>query len=510
MEKEREPEVRTGRGAVRGRVEDGIAVFRGIPYARPPFGALRFAAPEPARRWDGVRPALEFGPPPPQYDRMSPRPATELRDPAPDCLTVNVWTPAPGAAALPVMVWFHGGAYVFGSAADPVYDGARLARRGVVVVTFNYRVGMEGFGQLAGAPANRGLLDQIAALRWVRENIAAFGGDPDDVTLFGESAGAGSIAALLAMPAAAGLFHQAVAQSVPGSYFAPELAARIAGAVGARVGAGATARELREVDPHLLVRAADEVFAARGEHAREWGAVAHAETVFSPVVDGESLPCTPWEAVARGDARELALVFGHNRDEYWLFMAKRAEFGSVSGERAEHALRVFGPGGGSGGSGGSAASAYRGAYPGAGPEELYETVMSDWMCRMPTVRLLEAQVAAGGVAYAYELRWSAPVSGGRLGACHGLDVPLVFGTLDAPLARQMLGEEAPAAAGALSERMQAAWAAFALHGDPGWPGYRAADRLSKVFDCEDALLGDPVAASRKVWRNHSFTALEPR
>ncbi|WP_330335403.1 carboxylesterase family protein (plasmid) [Streptomyces sp. NBC_00536] len=508
MEKERHPEVRTGQGVVRGRVEDGIAVFRGIPYARPPFGALRFAAPEPAAPWDGVRPALEFGPPPPQYDRMSPRAAAggaggAAVDRAPDCLTVNVWSPALGSVALPVMVWFHGGAYVFGSAADPVYDGARLARRDVVVVTFNYRVGMEGFGQLAGAPANRGLLDQIAALRWVRENIAAFGGAPDDVTLFGESAGAGSIAALLAMPAAAGLFHQAVAQSVPGSYFTPELASRIAGAVGARVGAPATARALRDTDPHLLVRAADQVFAARGEHAEQWGTVAHAETVFSPVVDGESLPRTPWEAVAQGAARDLALMFGHNRDEYRLFMAKRGEFGEVSGDRADTALRVFGPGGGGG-------SAYRRAYPGAGAEELYETVMSDWMCRMPTVQLLEAQVAAGGVAYAYELRWPAPVSGGRLGACHGLDVPLVFGTLDAPLARQMLGESAPAAAGALSERMQSAWARFALYGDPGWPGYRAADRLSKVFDCEDALLGDPVAASRKVWRNHSFTALEPR
>ncbi|MCX4695816.1 carboxylesterase/lipase family protein [Streptomyces sp. NBC_01408] len=503
MEREQHPEVRTGQGVVKGRVEDGIAVFRGIPYARPPFGELRFGAPRPVRAWDGVRPALEFGPPPPQYDRMSPQAAAGRQEEAPDCLTVNVWSPALGAIGLPVMVWFHGGAYVFGRSADPVYDGARLARRDVVVVSFNYRVGMEGFGQLAGSPANRGLLDQIAALRWVRENIAAFGGEPDDVTLFGESAGAGSIAALLAMPAAEGLFHQAVAQSVPGSYFTPELASGIAEAVGARVGSAATAEALRGGEPHLLVRAADAVFAERARYADRWGTVAHTETMFSPVVDGESLPCTPWEAVAKGAARDLALMFGHNREEFRLFMAKRGEFGAVTRERAAEALRVFGPGP-------DGERAYREAYPGAGAEELYETVMSDWLCRVPTVQLLEAQAAAGGVAYAYELRWPAPVSGGRLGSCHGLDVPLVLGTLDAPLARQMLGDTAPEEAGALSERMQSAWVRFAGSGDPGWPGYRSAGRLTKVFDCEDALLGDPVAASRRVWEEHPFGALGPR
>ncbi|MFD8949267.1 carboxylesterase/lipase family protein [Streptomyces xanthophaeus] len=503
MEKDLHPEVRTGQGVVKGRVEDGIAVFRGIPYAQPPFGALRFAVPEPVRPWDGVRPALEFGPPPPQYDRMSPQAADGSREQAPDCLTVNVWSPALGAIGLPVMVWFHGGAYVFGRSAEPVYDGAGLARRDVVVVSFNYRVGMEGFGLLAGSPANRGLLDQIAALRWVQENIAAFGGEPDDVTVFGESAGAGSIAALLAMPAAAGLFHQAVAQSVPGSYFTPRLAADIAGAVAARVGAVATAEALRDGDPHLLVRAADAVFATMPERAGQWGTVAHTETLCSPVVDGESLPCTPWEAVAGGAARNLALMLGHNREEYRLFMAKRGEFGSVTEERASAALRVFGPGG-------DGERAYRAAYPEADAEQLYETVMSDWLCRVPTLQLLEAQVAAGGVAYAYELRWPAPVSAGRLGSCHGLDVPLVFGTLDAPLARQMLGETAPPEAAALSERMQSAWARFAASGDPGWPGYRFAGRLSKVFDCEDGLLGDPLAASRKAWEQHPFSTLGAR
>ncbi|MFD0525753.1 carboxylesterase family protein [Paractinoplanes durhamensis] len=204
-------EVRTAAGAVRGLVEDGVAVFRGIPFAEAP----RFAAPGPVTPWDGVRAASSFGPPPPQ---------TGVAVTGDDWLTVNVWSPDPGAR-LPVMVWVYGGGYTIGMSGSPEYDGGRLARDGsVVVVTFNYRVGAEGFALIEGAPANRGLLDQVAALAWVRDNIAAFGGDPGQVTVFGVSAGGGSIAALLAMPRAAGLFRRAIVQSMPGTFFSPELA----------------------------------------------------------------------------------------------------------------------------------------------------------------------------------------------------------------------------------------------------------------------------------------------
>ena len=231
------PEVRAPVGTVRGRREAGVAVFRGIPFAEPPVGALRFAAPRPVRGWDGVREAVSYGPPPPQagafgMDGLAREAAGD------DWLTINVWSPEPGpGAGLPVMVWIHGGAYTIGMSSLPEYDGGRLARDGgVVVVTFNYRVGIEGFAQIEGAPANRGLLDQIAALEWVRDNIRAFGGDPDRVTVFGESAGGGSVAALLAMPRAAGLFGRAVAQSVQGTFFSPELAADIASACAAELG----------------------------------------------------------------------------------------------------------------------------------------------------------------------------------------------------------------------------------------------------------------------------------
>src|ERR1700756_382681 len=187
-----DPEVVVGPGRARGRYESGVFAFRGIPYAKPPLGELRFMPPEPPAAWDGVRDAGAFGPPAAQPPR--PGAATAPRgSPLPgdsgEWLTVNVWTPDLGGSGLPVMVWIHGGAYMFGSSAEPVYDGGRFAMAGVVLVTCNYRLGVEGFGQIPGTPANRGLLDLVAALRWVAENIEAFGGDPGNVTVFGESAG---------------------------------------------------------------------------------------------------------------------------------------------------------------------------------------------------------------------------------------------------------------------------------------------------------------------------------
>jgi para-nitrobenzyl esterase len=247
-----EPEIRTTGGVVRGGWENVVAVFRGIPYAAPPVGSRRFAAPVPAQPWDGIRDALEFGPPVPQADFagsvMSSVSGSAGAGSA-DCLTLNVWSPDLGAAGLPVMMWIHGGKYLEGGSGNPHSDGATLAQSGVVVVSVNYRVGVEGFAHIAGAPDNRGILDQVAALRWVQDNIAAFGGDPGRVIVFGQSAGAGCIAALLAMPMAAGLFRRAIAQSAPGTYFSPRLAAAISATIAAELGARATVDELARLPP---------------------------------------------------------------------------------------------------------------------------------------------------------------------------------------------------------------------------------------------------------------------
>ncbi|GGZ37745.1 carboxylesterase/lipase family protein [Streptomyces poonensis] len=493
------PLAATAAGTVRGLSEDGLAVFRGIPFAGPPVGPARFLAPRPVDRWDGVREATAFGPPPPQ-EAMTPG-----TPPAPgraagggdDWLTVNVWTPAPDPAARrPVLVWIYGGAYKFGSSAEPGYDGGRLARDGgLVVVSFNYRVGMEGFARIQGAPANRGLLDQVAALRWVQENIAAFGGDPDEVTVFGESAGAGSIAALLAMPRAKGLFRRAIAQSVPGTYFSDALAADIATALAREAGVRPTAADLSRVDPYELPEAVAAL--DMGRHTGRWGTVAHTPTPYSPVVDGDVLPVAPWQALADGAARDVELIAGHTRNEYRLFIALDGDLGQIDDVRAATALRVFGPGP-------DPVRSYRAAFPGASAERLYELVHSDWLFRMPTLRLAEAHTAGGGRAHVYELTWPAPAFDGCLGACHALDLPLTFGTLDG---NELLGPTPPAEAEKLSAHIRAAWTAFAATGDPGWPGYDTARRLTHVLDVEPVVAAYPEEASRRLWEGHVFGTL---
>ena len=495
------PEVRTNAGMVRGRREHGLAVFRGIPFAAPPVGDARFAAPQPVRPWQGVREAVAFGPPPPQDPSLfqAGGDRTDQSAPAADdtWLTVNVWTPDPSARR-PVMVWFHGGGYQMGSA--DTYDAHEIARAGdLVVVTFNYRVGLEGFARIEGAPANRGLLDQVGALRWVRENIAGFGGDPDQVTVFGESAGAGSIAALMVMPSARGLFRRAIVQSVPGTFFSDPLARDIAATLAAEVGLRPTVEDLAGVDPGELSYAGAMLTARMIEFADRWGTVAY-EGPFAPVVDGEVLPAAPWQALAAGAGRDIELIAGHTRDEYRLLMLMTGQLGMIDDEQASFALRAFGPGA-------ESERAYREAYPEAMAEELYTLVRSDALFRMPSLHLAEAQIAGGGRAYVFDLTWSAPGAGGILGACHGLDLPLLFGNSGTSISPLLLGPTPPPEADALGRSFRAAWTAFATTGDPGWPEYTLQQRLTRVYDAEPAVLPYPEERSRRIWQDHQFGPL---
>ncbi|MFC3965451.1 carboxylesterase/lipase family protein [Nocardia jiangsuensis] len=477
-------EVRSGCGAVRGHRTDGGAVFRGIPYALPPFGPRRFGAPVPVPPWDGVRAALAFGP-------FVPQPGH------PDSighLTLNIWSPAPGAARLPVLVWIHGGGYYEGGPDNPHQDGTMLARAGVVLVTLTYRVGVEGFAHLDGAPDNRGILDQLAALHWVRENIAAYGGDPANVTVIGQSAGAGCVAALLAMPAARGLFRRAVPMSVPGTFFTPALAARIAADIAARVGARATRAELSRFAPGALVAATGEVMARMPEYTGRWGRVALTPSPFSPVVDGEVLPCDPWQALAGGAAREVEILTGHTRDEYRLFAA---EPGAVTDELIDAAFRWF-----------ADHDHYRAAYPDASRAQLHETLHADWLFRMPTLHLADAAHAGGGPVRLYELCWSFRHD---QGASHSLDVLLLFGTLtdaDArahPAAIAGAAEQLPA----LAQQLRDEWVRFARTGDPGWTRYDPHARATRIYGAEVVTGRYPEEPSRAIWREHRFGALTP-
>ena len=492
------PEVRTGAGAVRGAAEGTLAVFRGIPYARPPVGELRFAAPAPPVPWDGVREATAFGSPPPQsalLPTLAP-PAPPGADPD-DWLTVNVWTPSLGAeAGLPVMVWIYGGAYRLGTSSQPSYDGTRLAELGVVVVTFNHRLGVEGFAELAGKPANRSLLDDVAALRWVHENIAAFGGDPGQVTVFGESAGAGAVASLLVMPSAAGLFGRAIAQSMPGVFLTPELAGDVTKAVAAQEGIPATTEAFAAADPAVLAAASDRVWAR--EHPA-WGQLTFVDTPFAPVVDGEVLPCAPWRALATGTGRNIDLIVGHNRDEYRLFLEFAGLRGTITEEMAVRALRGLVPPI----PGADGEKAYRAAYPDAGPEELYELVLSDWVFRMPSLHLAQSHAVGGGRTFLYELTYESRL----LGACHALDIPLVFGT-NAELGEFLLGDRPAPQALALGDLMRAEWVAFARTGDPGWPAYSVGRRLTRVYSADSDVRPYPENASMHVWDQRRFDVLD--
>ena len=466
-----------------------MAVFRGIPFAQPPVGALRFAAPRPASSWTGVRDATAYGPPPPQGGQFG-MDALSREAAGDDWLTVNVWSPDLGpGAGLPVMVWIQGGGYLFGTSGLPEYDGGRLARDGsVVVVTFNYRVGAEGFAQIDGAPPNRGLLDQVAALEWVRDNIRNFGGDPDRVTVFGQSAGGGAVAALLAMPRAAGLFRRAVAQSVPGHLLLPRPGRRHRQRPARRARARPTVADLSGVAPNQLAAAADAVGAAMEPAVRRWGRPAHRGVPLLPRGRRRRADRDPVVGPDHGAGSEIELLVGHTRDEQRLFTAVTGLLGEVTEQQAAEALQILAPGP-------DGPRRYREAFPTAGPEELYELVNSDWLFRMPSLHLAEAQTAGGGRAHVYELTWPAPGMGGIFGACHGLDVPLVFGNLDRGQPAVLIGQPPPPEAEALSRRMRAAWTAFAADGDPGWPAYDTDRRLVQLFDTEPTPPSWPIRRS---------------
>jgi para-nitrobenzyl esterase len=482
---------------VRGRAADGVTAVLGIPYAAPPFGARRFRAPQPAPGWDGVRDGTAFGPVAPQSARLPGAPVWRPGDQ--DVLTVNVWAPeCAGRGPLPVLFWIHGGAYTFGSSAQPEYDGSALARAGLVVVSCNYRVGFEGFGHVPGSPANRGLLDQAAALRWVRDNIAAFGGDPGNVTVAGHSSGAGSVVCLMAMPGARGLFRRAIAHSVPSAYFSVELAAAFGERIAAEAGVAATAEGLRSAPPGALVAAADRVAAAcRTDPV----AAVHAfdPVIFQPVVDGEVLPADPLRAFASGAAREVDLLACHALEEYWFLHAVGAVREVVTEEDLAGCAQALGlPA--------RLVAAHRESMPGAPVLDRYLALFGDARFAAYTTGLAERHARSGGRTYLARFAR-------RRGAArpwHTADVPFAFGTLDAAGAGFVLGGAPDDLDRALSARMRGAWAAFAATGDPGWP--RVTADVTPVLSWGvpvDGLAVDGPSALRALWREVPFEVMRP-
>ncbi|MEV7842648.1 carboxylesterase family protein [Streptomyces cyaneofuscatus] len=456
-----EARARTVQGTVRGAVERGVAVFRGIPYAAAPVGARRFRAPEPPEPWEGVRDALAFGPTAPKrpyappLDRLLPDPAVEGEE----WLNLNVWTPSTEGAeggeraeGLPVLVWIHGGSLLHGSSAVPVYDGSAFARDGVVLVSVNYRLGVEGFGLFPDAPANRGLLDQLAALEWVRDNIAGFGGDPDRVTVAGESAGAVSIGALLATDRAAGLFRRAVLQSGAPAALTPDAARGTTELIARRLGVPATAAAFAAVDPEALLTAQTEVTSG--------GNPLTGRNSFQLVVDGELLTQDPAEALRTGSAAAgIDLLMGTNTEEYRLWFVPGGLTERISRLKFRLALLKFKVPN-------ATARTYRANRPDATPGELLGALATDLLLRVPLNRLADARAGAPGSTYVYEFGWPSPVQ--RLGACHALELGFVFDTLAHPDTMALTGPDAPQE---LADAMHRAWVEFATTGDPGWPSW---------------------------------------
>jgi para-nitrobenzyl esterase len=478
--------VETRYGKVEGIERDGVLQFRGLPFAASPVGDLRWQAPRAPEPWTGVRAAQAFAPMAPQGESPIPLfPQPEVREVDEDgCLALNVYTPSVDGDPRPVMVWIHGGGFTAGSAWSPWYNGSSFARNGVVVVTIQYRLGALGFlhlgDRLPGAP-NRGLLDQVAALEWVRDNIAAFGGDPGNVTVFGESAGGMSVGCLLAMPSASGLFHKAIAQSGAASTVNdPARAGEVTDALLSRLG-GVDA--LRTAPWKRILEAQFEVM---GEFQRGGGGLA-----FMPLVDGAVLPRVPLETIAAGAAAPVKLLTGTNRDEMTLFLL--AEQGvELDEETVVRRLDRTGPGGGR-----ARYDAYRAELgDGATPRGVWVAVETDRVFRIPAVRMASAQSRHTADVWMYLFTWESPALDGAVGSTHALEIPFVWNALS-PAAEGFTGSGPEAQA--LADEMHAAWIAFATSGDPGWQRYDEGRRATRVFGPGAGTVDDPMGAARARW-----------
>ncbi|MGI5440623.1 carboxylesterase/lipase family protein [Streptomyces shenzhenensis] len=491
-----DPVVTTAQGTVRGlRQDDGSIAFLNIPYAAPPRGAGRFAPPQPHEPWDGVRNATAPGPNPPQSERklgsvdMSPYFGAGWSH-GEDYLTVNVFAPAVASGDLPVMVFVHGGGFVAGSTRSALYGGSAFARDGVVLVTLNYRLGIAGFLDIPGAPANRGLLDVAAALRWVRENIAAFGGAPHNVTLFGQSAGATIVGGVLATPGARGLFRRAIVQSGSGlGAFTTEQAARVTRAAAEVLGIEPHADAFADLPDERLVESASQLAGIDLRTATHHDPLIGLSP-FSLVLDTQ-----PADSVAAGLGTDIDLLIGTNTEEGNLYLVPVDKYGtSTAGDVDDMAARSHpNPA--------QLVETYRKTRPEASYGELRSAIMGDALFGAGSRALAGAHAThAGSATFAYEFAWRSPALNGALGATHTVELPFVFDLAQLPQLRgasALLGPDKPPAE--LATRMHEAWVRFATTGNPGWDPYDTERRATMRIDTEWTQVNDPRRQERQSW-----------
>lgn len=497
------PVVETTGGPVVGVAENGIEMFKGVPYAAAPVGELRYEAPEPAPEWTQPLDATDFGPACMQTpDDLENDPSIPVSE---DCLTVNVWTPKADAGSRPVLVWIHGGGFSWGTTSHALYDGRTLAERGdMVVVSLQYRLGSFGWLDLsevggAASSANNGLLDMTAALKWVRANAAAFGGDPDNITVAGESAGAIALGSLLTVKQAQGLFERAILQSgSPGLVMTKDVAGDISEEFLKTAGAS-TIDDLRAMS-------AEEVLAAQLSFEQN---SAFADTGFHPVIDGVVLEQGSTVAVRDGLASTVPVMIGTTRDEtrYWLLYYDYLDRLPLS--YAQPWLDAI-----SGGRSEEVNDAFRADRPDLNDGQLMMATATSTAFTMPAIRFSEALSSQGSPVWMYQFLLPSNQLDGRMGSPHAMELPFMFGNLDGepalldPSTDRQAYEE-------LAAQMQDAWIAFARTGDPStealgpWPMYDETTRSTMMFGLDSAVASDPFAVERTVWGDVPFDGMTP-
>jgi para-nitrobenzyl esterase len=497
--------VETASGRVRGTEERGVSVFKGIPYAAPPLGENRFRPPRKLAPWTGVRDAFSYGDQAIQDDNvfslpddlLAIFPLSGIEKISENCLTLNVWTSGTSGTKRPVLFWCHGGAFLVGSGSSSWYDGTNLCRLDdVVVVTFNHRLGALGYLHLEDiAPdfegaGTAGMRDIVAALEWVRDNIASFGGDPDNVTIFGESGGGAKVSVLMALPAAKGLFHRAVIQSGPAIQMATrEDGTKTALQVLAELGLGnKEVAKLRSM-PAEKILAAQGVVQARAAN----GPMAERRRRgFNPVIDGSYFPGGPFNPDAPAVSAHVPLMIGSNKDEQSLFLGHLPWVTGATFDNLPMAMKPV-----LGDRAAKIVAKYHAAQPDLPADQLGLILMGELGQRLPSLQMAERKLALKAAdVFVYLFAWETPVLGGRLRACHTLEIPFVFNTVEGAAITGTDPSRLP-----LGKTMAGAWIAFAKTGDPGWPAYDTTKRPTMVFGLESRVENDPFGAERRAWED---------